>query len=75
MIKGEARDSGETFIFRIIPFVQGGYRLDIAYSGDRGHNATGAGIWPTIEKAKSIAQETASRLLHGTTITWQESSE
>ena len=34
MIRGEAQDSREKFIFPITPFVTGGFRLDIAFSGD-----------------------------------------
>ena len=71
MIKGQASDDRETFEFTIEPFVSGGFRLDIRYSGDGRGNITGAGIWPTVEKAKQIAEETAQRLLHGATVTWQ----
>ena len=71
MIKGQASDDHETFEFTIEPFVSGGFRLDIRYSGDGRSNITGAGIWPTVEKAKQIAEETAQRLLHGATVTWQ----
>jgi hypothetical protein len=74
MVTGEAQDDRETFVFTITPFVTGGFRLDIKFSGDGPHNVTGAGIWPTVEKAKQIAQETAARLLHGAEVTWRDSS-
>jgi hypothetical protein len=68
--KGQAQDTRETFRFTIEEFV-GGYRLDIDFSGDGHSNGTGAGIWPSIEKAKAIAEETASRLLNGATVAWE----
>ncbi len=64
--KGMATDSRETFEFTIEPFVTGGFRLDIRYSGDCHHNITGAGVWPSIEKAK----QTARKLLHDAVVTW-----
>jgi hypothetical protein len=70
MIRGEASGNRETFVFTISPFVTGGFLLDIRYSGDGAQNITGAGVWPTIEKAKQIAQETATRLLQGAVIIW-----
>jgi hypothetical protein len=74
VIKGEAKDEKELFEFAIEPFVSGGFLLSIRYSGDCHHNITGAGVWPDIDKAKQIAQETASKLLHGATIVWFERS-
>jgi hypothetical protein len=74
VIKGEAKDDTELFEFTIEPFVSGGFLLSIRYSGDCHHNITGAGVWPDIDKAKQIAQETASKLLHGATIAWFERS-
>lgn len=72
MIKGEARDDRELFEFTIEPFVTTGFLLTIRYSGDGRENITGAGVWPSIEKAKEIAQATATKLLHGAIISWQE---
>ena len=46
--------------------------LSIRYSGDGTHNVTGAGVWPSVEKAKEVAEQSARRLLHGATVTWQE---
>jgi hypothetical protein len=71
VIKGQASDDRETFEFTIESFVSGGFRLDIRYRGDGRSNITGAGIWPTVEKAKQIAEQTAQRLLHGATVKWQ----
>jgi len=72
MIRGEAKGSTETFAFTISPFVTGGFLLDIRYGSNEGTNITGAGVWPTIEKAKQIAQETATRLLQGAIINWHQ---
>ena len=74
VISGKAKDDKELFEFTIEPFVSGGFMLSIRYSGDCHHNITGAGVWPNIEKAKPIAQETAAKLLHGATVTWLENS-
>jgi hypothetical protein len=71
-VRGKAFDDSETFDFSIEPFVTGGFRLDIKYFGGDRHNITGAGVWPTVEKAREIAEATARRLLHGTSIQWQE---
>jgi hypothetical protein len=70
VIKGEASDERERFEFSIEPFVSGGFRLDIRFSGDGRSNITGAGVWPSVEKAKQIAQATATRLLNGAIINW-----
>jgi hypothetical protein len=56
---GRARDNREPFEFTVEPFVTGGFLLSIRYSGDGTANITGAGVWPTAEKAKQIAEETA----------------
>ncbi len=74
LVRGRARDSSELFEFTIEPFVSGGYKLSIRYSGDCHHNITGAGVWPTIERAKEIAEETAKRLLHGAKVSWNSSA-
>jgi len=69
-MKGRASDATELFEFYIEPFVSGGFLLSIRFGGDGRHNVTGAGVWPTEEKAKQIAQETATKLLHGAMIRW-----
>lgn len=74
MVTGKAKDDRELFEFTIEPFVSGGFMLSIRYSGDCHHNITGAGVWPNIEKAKQVAQETAAKLLHGAAVTWLENS-
>jgi hypothetical protein len=73
MITGEATDERELFEFTIEPYVTSGFLLSVRYSGDGASNVTGAGVWPTVEKAKQIAQETATRLLHGARVEWHES--
>jgi hypothetical protein len=73
VITGEAKDERELFEFKIEPFVTTGFMLTIRYSGDGSHNVTGAGVWPTIDKAKQVAQETATKLLHGAIVSWHES--
>jgi len=50
-IIGEAKDEKELFEFKITPYVTPGLLLTITYSGDCCQNVTGAGVWPTIEKA------------------------
>ena len=72
MIKGQAADDRERFEFTVEPFVTGGFMLSIRYSGDGAHNVTGAGVWPSVEKAKDVAEQSARRLLNGATVTWQE---
>lgn len=74
VIKGEARDDRELFEFTITPFVSTGFLLTIRFSGDGRENITGAGVWPSVEKAKEIAQATATKLLHGSIIVWDEKS-
>ena len=69
---GEARDAEERFDFAIKRFITDGFLLEISYRGDRGHGINGAGVWPSIEKAKEIAQQTATKLLHGFLISWHE---
>ena len=73
LITGYAQDSREFFEFTIHPFISGGFMLSIKHSGDCHHNITGAGVWPTVEKAKEIANQTANRLLHGATVAWNDS--
>jgi hypothetical protein len=71
LASGRASDDKETFELTIEPSVSGGFALYIRYSGDCHQNATGAGVWQTVEKAKQVAQETVTRLLNGATISWQ----
>jgi hypothetical protein len=71
IVTGKAQDDRETFVFTVEPFVSGGFLLSIRYAGDGESNVTGAGVWPSVEKAKQIAEETAGRLLHGAVVNWQ----
>ena len=73
-VTGFATDERERFDFSIELYVAGGYVLRVRHSGDGQSNITGAGVWPTIDKAKSIAKATAARLLSGATVYWNESS-
>jgi hypothetical protein len=72
MVTGRASNEKEKFEFLIKPFVvkEEGFLLTIKFSGDGRDNTTGAGVWPTIEKAKQVAEETASKLLHGAVVVW-----
>ena len=56
MIRGHANDHKEKFEFTIEPFVirDQGFLLMIDYRGDGRSGGTGAGVWPTVEKAKQI---------------------
>ncbi len=73
MVRGQAHDDRELFEFTIEPFVSGGYMLSIKFSSDGRTNITGAGVWPTVDKAKQIAAESAQKLLHGAEIVWFDS--
>lgn len=72
IVTGNAQDDREAFVFTIETFVSGGFLLSIRYAGDGKASVTGAGVWPSIEKAKQIAEETAAKLLHGAVVNWQE---
>jgi hypothetical protein len=71
LVRGTARDDREVFQFTIEDFVGGGFRLDIDFRGDGRGNVTGAGVWPSVEKAKQVAEETARRLLQGASVKWE----
>jgi hypothetical protein len=62
--------TGETFRFTISALPSGGFRLDNRYSGTCHENVTGAGVWPSVEKAREIAETTARHLLAGASVTW-----
>ncbi len=70
-VRVSATGTDERFDFTIDPISTGGYRLDIRYSGSCHKNITGAGIWPTVEKAKEVAQITATKLLNGAIVHWE----
>jgi hypothetical protein len=67
---GRASDEKKKIELLIKPFVvkEKGFLLTIKFSGDGRDNTTGAGVWPTIEKAKQVEEETASKLLHGAVV-------
>jgi hypothetical protein len=71
LIKGTAQDRRERFEFTIEPFISVGFMLPIKYNGDCHHNITGAGVGPSMDRAKEIADPTAKRRLSGATITWE----
>ena len=75
IVRGEASDSTETFTFTIESHAAGGYILYIKFSGGDHSGLSGAGIWPSIERAKEIAKHTAARLLHGAKIHWQDGAQ
>jgi hypothetical protein len=66
---GRAAGNGEMWELTIVPRAEG-FVLNIRYSGSCHENITGAGIWPTVEKAKEIAQTAAARLLDGAQVQW-----
>ena len=69
LLTGEAHDGEERFNFAIKHFVTGGFLLEISYSGEKGRGVNGAGVWPSIDKAKEIAQHAATKL-HSAIISW-----
>lgn len=71
-MNGTATGNGEHFEFAISPVKSGEFRLDIKYSGDCHHNVTGAGTWPSAEKAKEVAQTIATKRLAGAQVIWVE---
>ena len=72
LLTGEAHHGEEKFFFEISRFDGRGFLLNITYNGHgwRGHN--GAGVWPSIERAKEIAQQTAAKLLNNAQVSWRE---
>jgi hypothetical protein len=67
-VRGRATGKDETFDFAIEP-VGGGFALSIRFSGGTRENVTGAGVWPSVEKAKEIA-EASARLLDSADVYW-----
>ena len=67
---GTATGNRETFRFTITAEPSGGFRLDNRYSETGHENVTGAGVWPSVEKAREIAETTAHRLLAGAIVIW-----
>jgi hypothetical protein len=50
--------------------VGGGFSLSIRFSGGSRENITGAGVWPSVEKAKQIA-EASAQLLDEAAVQWE----
>ena len=71
---GEVHEGEERFDFAVKYFVIGRFLLEISLSGDKGRGMNGAGAWPSIEKAKEITQQTATKLLLNAIISWDEGS-
>jgi len=70
LMKGHAEWGGEAFDFRIGPWSRG-IGLVMRHTGYGSPKETGAGIWPTVEKAQEIADQTVKRLLNqGCRVTW-----
>jgi hypothetical protein len=72
-LKGRAQDARELFEFAVETYAAGGFLLSIRYSGGGAHNITGAGVWPTVEKAQQVAEDTAWKLPHGADVIWENS--
>jgi hypothetical protein len=74
LMTGHAETPSGTFDFKVGNWSDGiGLMVRDTGAGDKGFN--GAGIWPTIEKAKHIADQTVKRLLDpDCTIVWTETS-
>ena len=60
LITGHAEQGEESFDFKIGPW-SGGIGLMIRRTGNGTSTETGAGIWPSVEKAKDIAAQVVSR--------------
>jgi len=71
-ITGEVKDR-EALEFAIEPFMAGGFLLSIRFGRDGRGIVTESGVWPTIEKAKAVAEEKVAQMSHGATVDWYES--
>jgi hypothetical protein len=71
-ITGEVKDDREALGFTIEPFTAGGFLLSIRFGRDGRGIVSGAGVWPSIEKAKAVAEERAAKLSRGATVDWYE---
>jgi hypothetical protein len=74
LMTGHAESQSGTFDFKVGEWAGGiGLMMRDTGAGDSAFN--GAGIWPTVEKAQQIADQTAKRLVGpDCTIVWIESS-
>ena len=72
LLTGHVSRGSEAFEFKIGEWCDG-IGLMMRHTGYGDPRETGAGIWPSIDKAKQIAEETAKKLLDSDcTITWTE---
>jgi hypothetical protein len=75
LMTGHAEWGAEAFDFEIGPWSHG-MGLMIRHTGYGPPKETGAGIWPTMEKAQEIADQTVRRLLNpNCTVMWSEVSQ
>ena len=74
LMTGRAEWGAEALEFKIGDWCDG-IGLMIRHTGHGEPRETGAGIWPSIEKAKQIADQTVKRLLNSEcSIVWRENS-
>jgi hypothetical protein len=74
LMLGHAEWGAEAFDFKIGPWSHG-IGLMMRYTGYGSPKETGAGIWPTVEKAQEIADQTVKRLLDpNCSIVWSAKS-
>jgi hypothetical protein len=74
LMTGHAEWGEEAFDFEVGEWSDG-IGLMMRHAGYGDPKSTGAGIWPTIEKAKEIADQTVKRLLSPQcSITWTETA-
>jgi hypothetical protein len=70
LMTGCAEWGHEAFEFKIGPW-RDGIGLMMRHSGYGEPKETGAGIWPTVEKAQEVADQTVKKLLNpGCSIVW-----
>ena len=74
LLTGRAEWKSEAFDFKIGEWV-GGIGLMMRHTGYGEPKETGAGIWPSVEKAQAIADQTVKRLLSpDCSINWTSTS-
>jgi hypothetical protein len=75
LMTGHAKTQKGEFDFKVGNWSDGiGLMVRDTGAGDKAFN--GAGIWPTVEKAKQIADQTVKRLLDpDCAVVWKEFSE
>jgi hypothetical protein len=74
IITGHAEWNGEVFDFKVGDWA-GGIGLLMRRTGSGSSIETGAGIWPSVEKAQAIADQTVKRLLSpDCSINWTSTS-